>query len=239
MPNLIQKTFHSIGRHARRSPRIRRLLLGDSTPIENVTTPAPGAYLGGDRALEESWIIAHLPADPCRILDVGCAGSPLPAICARLGHQVVGVDINPMSYGVPGFVFRQGDFNHMDWGGERFGVIIFCSSVEHFGLEGRFDAKAAADADLEAMTRATTLLESDGTVLLTIPVGVDTVTSPWHRIYGPERLPRLLDGYTIVEEEFWWKPGLEVWTPATKAQALSFHGNQAIYALGLFVLASA
>ena len=239
MASLIQRSLHSIARRARSSQRLRRLLLGDATPVENVLAPAPGAYLGGDRALEDSWVIAHLPASSCRILDVGCSGSPLPAICARLGHEVVGVDLNPMSYNVPGFAFRQGDFNRMEWGGERFDVIVFCSSVEHFGLEDRFGATATPDADLEAMARAAALVVPGGKVLLTVPVGVDAVVSPWHRIYGPERLPRLLQGHTVVEEEFWWKPDLKVWGPATRAQALSFPGHQAIYALGLFVLARA
>ncbi len=240
MPNLIQRSLRILLQRARNSQRLRYWLLGETGLQHSVLTPPPGAYLGGDRALEESWIITHLPSHPCRILDIGCAGALTAALCARLGHKVVGVDLNPANYDIPGFVFRQDDFNLIDLNRERFEVIISCSSVEHFGLEGRFGATAAPNADLEAMVRTANLLVPDeGKVLLTVPVGVDLVVSPWHRIYGPERLPRLLERYKIVEEEFWCKPDMQMWVPATKTQALGFQGNQAIYALGLFVLSPA
>jgi hypothetical protein len=49
--------------------------------------------LAGDRAIEWSWVTAHLPQKPGRVLDVGCVGSALSGIAARLGHEVVALDL--------------------------------------------------------------------------------------------------------------------------------------------------
>jgi hypothetical protein len=49
-------------------------------------------------------------------------------------------------------------------------------------------------------------------MVMTVPVGQDLVCPPLHRIYGIERLPRLLAGYAIEEQQFWWKrPRRSTW----------------------------
>ena len=73
-----------------------------------------------------------------------------------------------------------------------------------------------------------------GRMVLTVPVGRDLVCSPLHRIYGPERLPRLLDGYTVQEEQYWRKD--DVWEPTDRETALATAGSESFYSLGLFVL---
>ena len=49
------------------------------------------------------------------------------------------------------------------------------------------------------------LLAKEGRQLMTVPVGLDMTCAPFHRIYGAERLPRLLAGYEALEEQYWQK----------------------------------
>jgi len=72
---------------------------------------------------------------------------------------------------------------------------------------------------------------------MTVPVGQDLVCSPLHRIYGLDRLPRLLDGYGVEEQQFWQKrPGRSIWEQTDREAALATQGSASFYALGLFVL---
>jgi hypothetical protein len=81
------------------------------------------------------------------------------------------------------------------------------------------------------------LLEPDGRMILTIPVGQDLVCAPLHRIYGQERLPRLLEGYAVNEAQYWLRgPGASAWSEVDKEDALQTEGSEWFYALGLLVL---
>jgi len=193
--------------------------------------------LSGDRAIEWSWITMHLPAQPSRVLDLGCVGSVLTGIASRLGHHITAVDINDIEYVMPRVTFRKGDINKLEFGDEQFDVIMNCSMIEHIGLENRYGSLKAIDGDLDAMKKLRNLLAPDGRMLLTIPVGIDETFAPFHRIYGAERLPRLLTRYRILKKEFWMKGDPHLWVECDEMTALGIRGTSESYALGLFELA--
>lgn len=195
--------------------------------------------LDGDRAIEWSWVVVHLPKEPTTVLDVGCVQSALSCIAARLGYAVTGVDLRDIEYEMSGVEFRQGNMIDLDFGGRRFGAIINCSTIEHVGLAGRYGSGADPDGDLRAMRRLGALLEPRARMILTIPVGRDTVLAPYHRVYGRARLPVLLNGFQILKEEYWAKPDAKLWKKCSKAVALDTQGSAGYYALGLFVLQGA
>ena len=196
----------------------------------------PGAFLDGDRTIENGWVISHLPSSPVDVLDVGAAGSCLSDTAAGLGHRVTAVDMNPLVPLLQGVVFRQGDFLEVDLDGAKFDCVIACSSLEHFGLAGRYDSKEDSEGDLKGMARICAFLKPHGRVLLTIPVGRDLICRPWHRIYGETRLPRLLDGYRIICDQYWAKTPEGKWKQCDRQHALRVQGSDRFYALGLFVL---
>ncbi len=112
-------------------------------------------------------------------------------------------------------------------------------------LAGMGVSEAKPDGDLEAMARLRDLMKLRGTMLLTVPAGQDTVYPPWHRVYGNERLPRLIEGYDIEKEAFWVKDEQNRWQLAERQVALnyktaagSWNPLQNIYAFGCFVLRS-
>lgn len=73
-------------------------------------------------------------------------------------------------------------------------------------------------------------------MILTLPVGRNRVFRPWHRLYGEERLPRLLEGIAVLKKEFWLKDDENRWVIATELAALSKDPVVHCYGLGLYVL---
>ena len=73
-------------------------------------------------------------------------------------------------------------------------------------------------------------------MLLTVPAGKDAVFLPLERVYGEERLPRLLDGFECSAEQYWTKASENLWHEVDRKEALAFEARVGLYALGLFVL---
>lgn len=195
--------------------------------------------LAGDREIEWTWTVAHVRPGPGRILDFG-SGNGLMALGASLaGNDVIAVDLLPEQYPFDpkGIQYVQGDFNELEFEPGSFDQILNCSSVEHVGLAGRYDSPDDPDGDLRAMAKMLALLKPGGDMVLTIPVGVDAVHKPLHRIYGEQRLPRLLDGWEIRKEAYWAKPSGPRFERVSREQALGEPGSASYYALGLYVVA--
>jgi SAM-dependent methyltransferase len=195
----------------------------------------PGAFLEGDRPIEDGWVISHLPESSSDILDIGANYSSISGISAGLGHNVTAIDINPQPYELPGIYKIQGDFLLSEFT-QQFDCVILCSSIEHFGIPGRYNSIEISDADIKGMEKIKLLLKPNGIVILTIPVGVDADIFPWHRIYGKNRLTKLLAGYSIIEKSYFIKENKQIWRKVDEGRALNEQGSPAIYALGLFVL---
>ncbi len=195
--------------------------------------------LRGDRDIEYSWIAANLPKDPGRALDFGCGTSYLALIAAQRGFETTAIDLIPVRwfYIHPKLNFIQNDIFDSGFAPETFDLIINCSSIEHVGLVGRYNVKQSRpDGDIEAMAEMEKLLKPEGRMLLTIPVGQDTVFPSLHRVYGKRRLPSLLDGYIIEKEEYWIKNDRNQWILTEKSKALDLEPNRNFYGLGCFVL---
>jgi hypothetical protein len=200
-------------------------------------SPGSGPSLSGDRWVEWSFCVSRLTEGPGRTLDFGADIAFLSLAAAQRGHDVVALDRLPSSgeFDHPRVRYLEADVLSHDFGDERFDQIINCSSVEHVGLGGRYGSSAASDGDLEAMATLRAALAPAGRMILTIPVGRDHVAAPLHRIYGEQRLPALLEGYSVDEEQYWCKLDGR-WREAERARALNVAGSDSFYALGLFVL---
>jgi Caenorhabditis protein of unknown function, DUF268 len=198
-----------------------------------------GATLAGDRSIEWSFCLARLADGPGTTLDFGADVGFLSLAAAHRGHDVVALDRMPpaLEYRHPRVIPVEGDILDRPLEGRRFDQIINCSSVEHVGLEGRYGSFEDPSGDLKAMAIMRDLLDADGRMIMTIPVGRDLVCAPLHRIYGHERLPRLLEGYAVQEAQYWLRePGASAWTQVEREDALQTRGSEWFYALGLLVL---
>lgn len=202
---------------------------------QNGPPPRP---LEGDRDVEYSWVVSRMGRGPGRALDFGCGTGYLGLVAARRGYQVTAIDLMPVSwlYRMAGLKFVQGDLLTMDLPPRGFNLIINCSTVEHVGLAGRYGSPDLPDGDREAMRKLHDLAKPAGKMLLTIPVGRDAVFAPLHRVYGEERLPRLLEGWAIEKQEFWVRQADGRWAQVERSDALALQPQATLYGLGLFVL---
>jgi hypothetical protein len=198
--------------------------------------PRGGFDLEGEKLNDWGWICANLPAGPKSALEIGPGKSPIISAMLSLGYKVTAIDptIDPTTI-IEGCEFVHGDFNEFSYN-QGFDVIVACSVVEHFGLAGRYGSKADIDGDLRAMRRIRKLLLPSGNVFLTIPVGQDAVHQPWHRVYGRERLPKLLHGFEVVQSRFLQKEPWGAWFGTTLEKALDVPVDVRRYALGEMTL---
>lgn len=224
------QTIGTIARHIDRRFGIQAWLRGEPRP------PSGGFDLNGEKLVDWGWICVNLPPGHKKALDVGCGESPVIPAMLALGYEVTGVDLGDrLASLVVGFTLVRGDFNKLDLDSD-FDVVVACSSIEHFGLSGRFDSSEDASGDLKAMRKISSLLVPGGLLFLTIPVGRDAVHKPWHRVYGRERLPRLLQEFEIVRQRFLSKKPWGPWQEASKELALESPSDVRRYALGQWVL---
>jgi Caenorhabditis protein of unknown function, DUF268 len=224
---------HAIGTVARRVDRrfgVRAWLRGEPKP------PAGGFDLDGEKLLDWGWICANLPRGRRKALEIGCGESPVIPTMLAMGYEVVGVDLGDrLAHLVAGFTHVRGDFNQIDLDSD-FDVVVACSAIEHFGLSGRYGSCEDPSADVKATEKISRHLASDGLLFLTVPVGRDTVHKPWHRVYGRERLPQLLQGFEIVGQRFLDKEPWGPWHEVTMDAALDHPKDVRRYALGEWIL---
>ncbi len=195
--------------------------------------------LAGDRAVEWSWIAASMPDGPGYALDFGPGGSQLSTIAAMKGFDVTGVDMLDVDrpFLLPNLRFLRGDLLTLPLPENHFHLVVNCSTVEHSGITGRYEITQEDEgADLKAMARLHQLMRPGATQLLTVPVGIDAVWRPLHRIYGMERLPRLLEGYRITSAKAWIKDRYNRWAPSDLQHALTRPTAPQVYGLGTFIL---
>lgn len=199
----------------------------------------PIPNLRGDRDVEYSWICANMPSGPGEALDFGCGTGWMGLLAARKGFNVIAIDLEPVTwyYVHPKLKFIQGDLLKVSLPLNYFDLVINVSAIEHVGLTGRYSVtEEKPDGDLEAMKVIYNIMKKGGIMLLTIPVGKDRVFKPFHRIYGTERLPKLLQGFEIIAKEFWVKDKLNRYIYVDEEIALNNEPLEHCYGLGLFVL---
>lgn len=219
------------------SRTLQSMLTSVLARARRATTPA--VNLAGDREIEWSWVAAQMPSGPGEALDFGPGGSYLGLIAAQRGFNVTAVDLATVNwwYRHHRLRFMQGDILKLPLPKEHFDLVINCSTVEHVGLVGRYGVtERLTDGDLGAMAQLASLIKPNGVMLMTIPVGIDAVFVPLHRVYGQQRLPRLLAGYAIESEEYWVKNNENRWVLSSKEDALSREPQERLYGLGCFVL---
>lgn len=200
----------------------------------------------GDRDIEWSYIASRLPSGSGRVLDFGCGFGNMSVHAVQKGYSVLAIDLQPghFPWSHPDLEVVCGDLLSMELPQRQFDYILNCSTVEHVGLAGRYGvAVEENDGDLAAMAKMRRLLKPLGKMLMTIPCGQDAAIAPWHRVYGRERLPKLLAQFDIDEQVFWAKRRDNRWYPATIQEALAYvptsHrtiATQCSYALGCFDL---
>jgi SAM-dependent methyltransferase len=212
-------------------------------PAEPATTQID---ILGERNVEWSFLSAEMPNGPGEAIEFGCENGYMSLLAAQRGFNTVANDLQEQAFlwKHPKVQFSHGDFLELDLPRNYFDLAINCSSVEHVGVAGRYGIESGSnEGDLDVMNRIAEILKPNGLLLMTAPCGRDTTLSPWCRVYGNERLPRLFGAFRVVKQEFWSKSKANQWEPCTRETALAFeprnhptNPHACAYALGCFVL---
>ena len=180
-----------------------------------------------------------LPAQQGWVLDLGPEPkAELSRLAISRGYTVIAVGLEPIQRHCGGLTFICADLMMLSFP-VKFDWVLNISTIEHFGLAGRYGiTEDKPDHDLDAMRKLLGLLWPTGRMILTIPVGMDAVFKPWHRVYGPDRLPKLLEGWKIVEQNYWAKLAGDRYEPVSRAVALAQAPlpHPFYYGVGTFVL---
>ncbi len=204
--------------------RIADFIINPRKEFKSFVHPPYAFNLIADRDIEKSWVSAYMPEGPGTALDFGSGNSSLGLMAAMKGFDVTAVDLREIEwlYVHARLRFQRGDILEMDFVDGAYDLIINCSSIEHVGLIGRYGvAKDQGDGDLEAMRKLGRLMRPGAWMLLTIPVGRDAVFAPYCRVYGEQRLPQLLQGFSVAHDEYWIKNDRNQWVETSRSVALA------------------
>lgn len=114
----------------------------------------------------------------------------------------MGCKITTVEYNLP--VCTHPDIELLYWDDfckkeEVYDAVVSFSSIEHSGL-GRYGDPLNPRGDLEAVEVIKSKINKKGVFILGIPCGrVDFLVWNCHRVYGPLRLPMLIEGFEEVK----------------------------------------
>lgn len=176
------------------------------------------------RLIEYPFVIGRLAGlTPGRVLDVGCAdgGNVVAPTLAALGWEVWGIDIRDFSLPWKNFRFVKGDMARgTPFADAFFDGVYAVSSIEHFGLAGRYGIREDdPEADFKAVREIGRTLKPGAPFLLTVPYGRGGIVRPAERVYSRRRLRRLLEGWTVREEAYWYLDGSGEWYQVSEEEA--------------------
>ena len=80
----------------------------------------------------------------------------------------------------------------------KFDAAFSISSFEHDGL-GRYGDPLNPNGDLDAMEKMKLMVNPGGLLFLAVPIGQDVLAWNAHRIYGPVRLPKLIEHWKVLD----------------------------------------
>ncbi|CAI7934313.1 unnamed protein product [Closterium sp. NIES-54] len=117
-------------------------------------------------------------------------------LLAYKAGSITTVDFNKPVADYPGL--RLWNVAELEATDETFDVVASYSSLEHDGL-GRYGDPLNPNGDLHRMMKIRGLLKPGGLFFLGVPVGNDTLVFNAHRVYGPIRMPLLLNGWELLD----------------------------------------
>jgi len=148
----------------------------------------------------DTWLYNCLDRHPIEGKRVAIMGSIKPwyeAICLHYGGTPISIEYNVI---VPSD--KRLKMIHINDAKkeEPFDAAFSISSFEHDGL-GRYGDPINPNGDFLAMEKMKSIVKKDGLLFLAVPTGKDKIVWNAHRKYGEIRLPYLIDGWEMVDQE--------------------------------------
>lgn len=153
--------------------------------------------------ITNEWLLEAIATHPITAQTVAIMGSLTPwyeAIAIYAGGRPTTIEYNRIISRSPRLeAVTVDDFRRAP---QTFDAAISVSSFEHDGL-GRYGDPLDPDADIKTMQDMRSTLRRGGVLFLSVPVGRDRLIFNAARVYGPLRLPLLLEGWEVVARYGW------------------------------------
>ncbi len=159
-------------------------------------------WFRGRWALVERWLSQHRPADPCKLLDLGCGTGHNLVELSRRGYEVVGIDLSLFGLQMaaarlPKFAVVQGNVEELPFADRTFHALIALDILEHVD-------------DAKAVSEAYRVLKPAGLALFTVPAWPSLYSyrdrAAGHlRRYRPNQLRQLLKGtgFEVLQVQYY------------------------------------
>lgn len=222
-----------------------KILLKDkiANKLSNIIKNVKGGYLGRERFLftyfiyhflhyfgydfqklnEWRFILKNLVKDKnkkTKILDSGCCASLFIYELSRYG-EAYGIDSRPYSERLPKTIrFVVCDITKLPFPDSYFDYIILISVIEHIGY-GAYGDPIYPNSDFKTMVEVKRVLRNQGEIFITTNISNEDskATDNIERIYDEKRLNALIEGFSIVAEEYYIFQNK--WVVATKKDAFA------------------
>jgi len=163
--------------------------------------------LWSQRAIEYPWVLEQVKRlkHNALVLDVGCAESLLSHELVAKGFRVVGLDIRDYPFKNKRVYFVKRNVLNTGLPDEVFDAILVVSTIEHIGLSVYGQLTLDDEGDVKAMKELHRILKPKGIIITTPYIGNNpfrvTLTE---RHYNSMRLQRLVEGFKILEESYFY-----------------------------------
>lgn len=103
------------------------------------------------------------------------------------------LDVRPMTSNISGITFRQADLiQSADLPSDICDSLSCLHALEHFGL-GRYGDPIDPEGHIKGLQSLTKLLKPNGTLLLSVPIGLERVEFNAHRVFSVETILTLTE----------------------------------------------
>jgi SAM-dependent methyltransferase len=170
-----------------------------------------------ERVLEYPWLYRclNILPDKARILDIGCAESPLVFELASMGYDVVGLDLRDYPLIHPNLRFVIGNIFWLPFLSESFDFVSAISTIEHLGIP-TWGIPSYSKSDIDGINEIHRCLRPGGLLFFTVPFGVKSIT--WQRIYDYVTLQKLLAQYDIITSRYYKRVEKKYWIETQKEE---------------------
>ena len=164
-----------------------------------------------------------------KILDFGCGGSPVSAGLATFGYNVTGIDFQETSFFHKNFIFKHENFFDANFENNYFDCILAISVFEHVGI-GHYGDQPIENADFKSMEKIKRILKTGGYLFISVPGGRSKIYEKdgisYIRIYDPETIEKLCEGFKIENEMFFKKINQEwIETSRDEIKKIEYEGE--------------
>jgi len=205
----IGRTEHPILRPLQKFLRVWPLgLLAFKTSVLIKSMSVSAKITKSQRAIEYPWVLEQLKTieKGQLVLDVGCSESLLSHELIARGYRVVEIDIREYPFQNKRMFFIKRSILDTKLPNDMFDAILVVSTIEHIGLSTYDQLTLDDKGDVKAMKELYRILRPKGIMILTTPyIGSCSFrVSSFERNYNRQRLQKLLEGFRILIEEYFY-----------------------------------